>query len=387
MSENVVVPKLPAENGIHVRRTAIVMPFITFIFVLIRFYCRSHVVRRPWGIDDYVVAATMVSIIVHAILMGIATYHGMGLHIWQFTPELNSEYYLWIGISSEFYVTSLAGFKCALLLLYLQLFGVNQKFRIACYLTMFYTLGYLTCNALTEFFGCHPIAKKWDMDLPGWCINRVVANIIYGAGHMTSDLIIGILPLVMVWRLQFRTTRQKIGLSLVLSCGLIAWAVACIRWAFSTYDSLSYDRPWWSGISFTFSILEVNTGLICACAATFGPLFNSFSTQLRSWSDHAAATLHNNSRKATSSWPSSRHDRDQQTYRHNSLSGDLPLMPPVAHTKGNNINSLEDGSYRMEPIVTSNAIPPPPSAKSDDEFSRFDLQGLQALHVENGKIV
>ncbi|KAF3058153.1 putative integral membrane protein [Daldinia childiae] len=176
--------------------------------------------------------------------MGVATYHGMGLHIWQFTPELNSEYYLWIGISSEFYVTSLAGFKCALLLLYLQLFGINQKFRIACYLTMFYTLGYLTCNALTEFFGCHPIAKKWNDDLPGWCINRVVVNIIYGAGHMTSDLIIGILPLVMVWRLQFRTTRQKIGLSLVLSCGLIAWAVACVRWAFSTYDSLSYDRPW-----------------------------------------------------------------------------------------------------------------------------------------------
>ncbi|KAI8966609.1 hypothetical protein F5Y11DRAFT_343356 [Daldinia sp. FL1419] len=387
MSENAVVPKLPAENGIHVRRTAIVMPFITFMFVVARFYCRIYIVRRPWAIDDYVVAATMVSVIVHAILMGVATYHGMGLHIWQFTPELNSEYYLWIGISSEFYVTSLAGFKCALLLLYLQLFGINQKFRIACYLTMFYTLSYLTCNALTEFFGCHPIAKKWNDDLPGWCINRVVVNIIYGAGHMTSDLIIGILPLVMVWRLQFRTTRQKIGLSLVLSCGLIAWAVACIRWAFSTYDSLSNDRPWWSGFSFTFSILEVNTGLICACAATFGPLFNSFTSQLRSWSDRATASLHNNSRKATGSWRSSRHEREQPTWRHNSLSGDLPLMPPVpAHTKDHN-NSSEDGSYRIEPVIASNAMPPPPSARSDDEFSQFDLQGLQALHPDDGRMV
>lgn len=163
----------------------------------------------------------MVTIIVHAVLMANATYHGMGLHIWQFTPELNSEYYLWIGISSQFYVLSLAGFKSALILLYLQIFGVNNKFRIACYVTLFYTLGYLTCNLLTEFLGCHPIAKKWHSNLPGHCINTVAANIAYGAGHMTSDLIIGILPLTMIWRLQFPTTKQKIGLSLALSCGLV----------------------------------------------------------------------------------------------------------------------------------------------------------------------
>lgn len=169
----------------------------------------------------------MVSIIIHAVLIANATYHGMGLHIWQFTPELNSEYYLWIGISSEFYVLSLAGFKSALILLYLQIFGVNRKFRIACYITLFYTLGYLTCNALTEFLGCHPIAKKWHSNLPGHCINTVAANIAYGAGHMTSDLIIGILPLTMIWRLQFPTTKQKIGLSLALSCGLMSVSLNC----------------------------------------------------------------------------------------------------------------------------------------------------------------
>lgn len=168
-----------------------------------------------------VVAGTMVSIIVHAVLMANATYHGMGLHIWQFTPELNSEYYLWIGISSEFYVLSLAGFKSALILLYLQIFGINKKFRYVCYGALFYTLGYLTCNALTEFLGCHPIAKKWQPTLEGHCLNSIAANIIYGAGHMTSDLLIGILPLWMVWKLQFPTARQKIGLSLALSSGLM----------------------------------------------------------------------------------------------------------------------------------------------------------------------
>ncbi|KAI0105171.1 hypothetical protein F4776DRAFT_479457 [Hypoxylon sp. NC0597] len=383
MSENAVVPELPAENGVHVWRTAVVMPFITFAFVAARFYCRSYIIRRSWTIDDYVVAATMVSIIIHAVLMANATYHGMGLHIWQFTPELNSEYYLWIGISSEFYVLSLAGFKSSLILLYLQLFGVNRKFRIACYITMFYTLGYLTCNALTEFLGCSPIAKKWNMKLPGHCINSVAANIAYGAGHMTSDLIIGILPLTMVWRLQFPTTKQKIGLSLALSSGLIAWAVACVRWAISTYNMLIYDRPWWAGISFTFSILEVNTGLICACAATFSPLFNVVTSRVKTWTSRASMSWHHSGRKPSISWLGSRNEKDHPTWRHTSLPGaPPPLVPPPAvhtlHPTASN-DSLEGSSYSMEPIVSSNAMP---SIKTDDEFAHYDLQGLQALHPD-----
>ncbi|KAI4865847.1 hypothetical protein F4820DRAFT_276696 [Hypoxylon rubiginosum] len=386
MSANAVVPPLPAENGIHVWRTAVVMPFITFCFVAARFYCRAYIVRRSWTIDDYIVAGTMVSIIIHAVLIANATYHGMGLHIWQFTPELNSEYYLWIGISSEFYVLSLAGFKSALILLYLQIFGVNRKFRIACYITLFYTLGYLTCNALTEFLGCHPIAKKWHSNLPGHCINTVAANIAYGAGHMTSDLIIGILPLTMIWRLQFPTTKQKIGLSLALSCGLIAWAVACVRWAISTYNMLIYDRPWWAGISFTFSILEVNTGLICACAATFSPLFNTFSTRVKSWTSKATTSWHNGTRKASVSWRSTRDEKETGTsWRHMSLPGG-PVPPPPArtvHAIPSN-DSLEGSAYSMEPIVSSNARP---GHQSDDEFAHFDLQGLQALHPDDRRIV
>ncbi|KAI1396713.1 hypothetical protein F4819DRAFT_120128 [Hypoxylon fuscum] len=386
MSETAVVPPLPAENGKHVWRAAVIMPFITFFFVAARFYCRTYIVRRKWAIDDYVIAATMVAVIIHAVLIAQATYHGMGLHVWQFTPELNKEYYLWIGISSEFYVLSLAGFKSALILLYLQIFGIHKKFRIACYITLFYTLGYLTCNALTEFLGCWPIAKKWDSKLPGHCINSVGANIAYGAGHMTSDLIIAILPLTMVWRLQFPTTKQKIGLSLALSSGFIAWAVACVRWAISTYNMLIYDRPWWAGISFTFSILEVNTGLICACAATFSPLFNIFTTRVRTWKSRASNSWHNSSRKASISWRSTR-DEKEPGWRHMSYSAaPPPVPPPPAHTihpiPSN--DSLEGSEYSMEPIVTSNAMP---SNRSDDEFAQYDLQGLQALHPEEGGIL
>jgi hypothetical protein len=227
--------------------------------------------------------------------MAYATYNGMGLHVWQYTPELEESYYLHLGIASEFYVMSLMGYKVALLLLYLQLFNVVKRFRVACYITMFYTIGYLFCNLITQFLGCDPPQKTWQADLPGHCINTVAANIAYGAGHMSSDLIIALLPLPMVWRLQMRTMREKVGITIVLGSGFIAWAIACIRYAVSTYDMVSYDRTWLAGIGFTFSILEVNTGLICACVPTLKPLLR---TAQRSASEYYG------SRKGSFAWAS-----------------------------------------------------------------------------------
>ncbi|KAK7745646.1 hypothetical protein SLS62_009687 [Diatrype stigma] len=180
--------ELPAENGVHVWHVAIV---------------------------------TLLMCIAHAGLMANATHNGMGLHVWQYDAELNARYYLWIGISSEFYVLGLCGFKCALILQYLQLFGVNSRFRWACYGLLFFCVGYLFCNLMTEFLGCTPIAKKWEPNLPGHCINSVATNSFYGACSMASDLAIAILPLTMIWRLQFQSKRQKLGLSLVLSCGFV----------------------------------------------------------------------------------------------------------------------------------------------------------------------
>jgi uncharacterized membrane protein YoaK (UPF0700 family) len=163
----------------------------------------------------------MVVIIVHAILMAYATYNGMGLHIWQFNDALNERYYLWIGISSEFYALGLMCAKNVLLLVYLQLFGHSKKMRIAIYLTMFYVCGYIFANMLTEFLGCNPIERKWKWNIPATCINNIAANIAYGAGHMSSDLIIAILPIVGVWRMQFTTTRQKLGLSVAFLSGFM----------------------------------------------------------------------------------------------------------------------------------------------------------------------
>ena len=237
----------------------------------------------------------MVFIICYSITLATATYHGMGQHIWTFSKELQSEYYYWLSVASEFYVLSLAGYKTALLLLYLQLFKVNKTFRWACYITLFYTNGYLFCNFITEFLGCSPPAKTYNKQLPGHCINTIAANIAYGVGHMSSDLIIAILPLPMVWRLALKSVREKVGISLVLTTGFLAWAVACARFIVSTYDQEVYDRTWYAGIGFMLSVLEINTGLICGCTPALKPLFHNIRDHSQKWSQRYNSRKHSTS--------------------------------------------------------------------------------------------
>ncbi|KAK2616867.1 hypothetical protein QQS21_000245 [Conoideocrella luteorostrata] len=160
----------------------------------------------------------------------------------------------------------------ALLLLYLQLFGVNNRYRYTLYTVMFYVCGYLFCNLVIEVAQCKPLEKFYRPSTPGHCIDTQIFDILLGVFHMTSDLIIAILPLPVIWRLQLPSKKEKFGLFLVLGGGTIAWVVACVRFVYVSIDLTSKDRTWFAGVTFLMSVLGVNTGLICGCLPTLKPL-------------------------------------------------------------------------------------------------------------------
>lgn len=62
-------------------------------------------------------------------------------------------------------------------------------------------------------------------------------------------------------------------------------AVGIARWGITVYNMVSYDRPWWAGVSFTLSILEPNLGIICACVATFSPLAQLSYAKSKHWAN------------------------------------------------------------------------------------------------------
>lgn len=122
-------------------------------------------------------------------------------------------------ISSVFYLLSIYGYRLALLLMYLRLFGVSKPFRYATWAVMTFVTGYLFCNFLTLLFGCTPIAKYWKPDEPGHCIDLNKADYAYGSMKVGSDVLLFLLPLPMVWKLQL-SRKEKFGLFLIFMSGI-----------------------------------------------------------------------------------------------------------------------------------------------------------------------
>ena len=197
--------------------TCIVCSILSTIFFVIRIYTRCCI-NRSLGRDDYIAIITFPFCIAYGALISASTQHGMGLHQADMSPDLEMQYYLWISIASLFYVLSLMGYKFAILLLYLRIWGVNRTFRWVVYATMFVVFGYLFSNLWTEFFGCDPPQKTWQQDLPGHCIDGLKSDYAYGSLNCISDLIIFVLPIPMIWRTQLKL-REKIGVMIIFMFG------------------------------------------------------------------------------------------------------------------------------------------------------------------------
>ena len=108
--------------------------------------------------------------------------------------------------------------KLSILMLYLRLFGVNKKFRIACYSIMALVVGYLVASTLAYIFGCSPLDKTWNISIEGTCIDDVSLDFAIGGLSVLTDTLIFILPLPMVWRLHVSMS-HKIALVAVFATG------------------------------------------------------------------------------------------------------------------------------------------------------------------------
>ena len=131
---------------------------------------------------------------------------------------------------------------------------------------------YLLSNIILQIFSCTPVQKYYEPKLPGHCVSLTPPDIAWGAMSMASDFAIALLPIPIIWKLKM-SNRDKTLISLVFLSGLIAFVMALIRWILGIVDLTAEDRTWGAGLTFLFSIIEVNTGIICGCTATLKPLF------------------------------------------------------------------------------------------------------------------
>ncbi|KAK8856992.1 pth11-like integral membrane protein [Apiospora arundinis] len=267
--------ELPAENGVHVWRCAVVMPCITLLFVVARFYSRIALMKKGLGKDDYIIGITFVFLVAYSILIAIAASNGLGLHSRQYTDDTLSRYYKYVGIATEMSLLASMGFKMSLLLLYLKLAGSKRKLQWTVYAAMVWVVDWLIANMVAGGMQCWPRDKKWEKDEMGWCVQSNAVGVVFGAGNVSSNLVLAMIPVALIWRKRLLRMKERIEFGVVVSSGLLAFSFAVANWAVAIHTLNVEDKTWWTGVRFVLSIFEVHTGMICACIAGASQLLST----------------------------------------------------------------------------------------------------------------
>ncbi|CAO2652639.1 Nn.00g009220.m01.CDS01 [Neocucurbitaria sp. VM-36] len=248
------------------------MTLIGVTCVALRVYTRGFIVRNM-GIEDWtmIAAATLTIVFLLELIAGAkefkAGFSGMSI-----TPEqMISNLKLILAIIVVYKMT-MTLIKISILLIYLRI-AVNRTFEYLCKGTMCLLAIYQFIVFVIVPAQCTPLHKLWDFtgQVQGHCIN---ANAFYhatSAFHIVMDIWILVLPLKLILRIP-RPPREKLALIIIFSLGIISTIASIIRLQSLRVFTLSND-PFYDSLPInTWSMVEVNIGILCASIPTLKPL-------------------------------------------------------------------------------------------------------------------
>ncbi|KAK0104925.1 hypothetical protein ONS95_005188 [Cadophora gregata] len=241
---------------------ALISPVVSIFFVLMRSYTKRFIFHRfDW--DDYAVIIAFVFAFAYSVLQVVQTQYGSGVHIWN-VPLEKYTIYTKLGIPGAVtYNMSTLFTKVAILLFYLRL-STDFHFRCVTYAVMFVAVGYSLAGGFAFLYLCRPLPKYWDFSIPGECSNFGAAFLAGAALNVATDISLLLLPLWLLHPLKL-PLKQKIGVTLILMTGSFVCGVSIYRLAIIPPGLKNMDATWHYIRNIIWCIIEMNTGIICAC--------------------------------------------------------------------------------------------------------------------------
>jgi hypothetical protein len=117
----------------------------------------------------------------------------------------------------------LLGIMCAklsILIFYVRVFHVKERFRWLCYAMMATTVIYCIIFFFIIAFDCEDEYYTWHFSFTAKCIEITTVTVAIGAVNIATDLIIMVMPLPLIWQLHLGKS-QKLGLLAVFGTGLL----------------------------------------------------------------------------------------------------------------------------------------------------------------------
>ncbi|EHA54536.1 hypothetical protein MGG_01398 [Pyricularia oryzae 70-15] len=212
--------------------------------------------------DVFIIFSWIFNVVLCSFVMALASV-GLGTKTGEMSSENYAKYLKLIPVCSISFSFGTALAKCSFAVLYLRLIP-NRYVQWLNRGIIFYVL----CQAIEEtfvnIFQCRPVAKAWDPSLEGTCINIETMWWFGFVSNICTDWILFLEPMPFIWGLQLISVTKKIGLSFMLSLGLLLCIISVKRVVEAAKTTIN-DGMFLLAEPLIWSIAELSALIICSC--------------------------------------------------------------------------------------------------------------------------
>ncbi|KAI1770226.1 hypothetical protein F4818DRAFT_433856 [Hypoxylon cercidicola] len=274
---------------------------ISTICVLTRLYTKFFLIKRL-RIEDYLlIAAYGIYLGMIYCMYGLAAGIGFQVHQWDIPLKDLSRYLYVLHICANLHPTFILISKTAILLDWIHIFvpnGTRNFFFWTCRFLLFSTVIAYAAMLFVDNLICSPIQVLWDPFAEGSCFSRLscaplealwnapnnrtcrdprtVMRIYTSTINLTSNFFILILPQRVIWKLHM-PSKNKIGVSIAFTMGIVAIVASCFRVASASQLS-SKDLTYVSASLLIWSLVEMTCSFLILCAPVAPRAWKSFRT-------------------------------------------------------------------------------------------------------------
>ncbi|OGM45840.1 hypothetical protein ABOM_006067 [Aspergillus bombycis] len=252
------------------RNNVIAVNVLAVVSIVLRFVAR-HIRRVTVGADDYLIVASLALLFtISGIALGMIHY-GLGYNQVDLPAESSLMVAKLLYVFEIFYVINLLTIKLSILMMYRRIFtNISRLFRVGAMICGAVVTLWATAFVPAAIFQCTPVAKAWDIDIPGHCISLQLAFYCVALPNILTDVAILSLPIRSCWQLH-RSILYRLSLIGIFMMGIFVVGVSIYR--FTTLFLYSpHNVPGTIGPSTIWSVIECAVGIVCACLPTITPV-------------------------------------------------------------------------------------------------------------------
>ncbi|KAF2870609.1 hypothetical protein BDV95DRAFT_574227 [Massariosphaeria phaeospora] len=251
---------------------------VTTIFIILRLWAK-RLASLKFHADDWVSVGAWASCTLYCSLCLATGPLGLGIHMWNVTPQKFSKFFE-IGYVIEVFYGPVAFItKLAILLLLMRIFSIKKTFVVSVKILIGVLALYYIAITLVKIFICKPVEKFWNHTVPGTCLNTNTIFISDCIIALITDFVILATPLPVIWGLQM-DVKKKLGSSFALVVGAIACVASILRLDASIKTMDDLDKSYIFEPILLYSSGEIAIGVICGCIPMMPALYRHYRTRV-----------------------------------------------------------------------------------------------------------